>query len=226
MKIVVSNPKSHEERGRVEAKVKILRNMLEKLNVKTDHGMTAIQWETLFAKISNMIDDLPIAKCSSSNVSDKGWDIITPNRLKLGRNNNRSLEGWIDLPKGSGSETLLRRNQEIQKVWYQMLLNKIHHLIPRPSKWSKTDPITIGDICLFTFNENPGFKDTWKIGRVSAIPKKNQVVISYPGNNPPKGLPNLKSITRNPRNISIISAAGDIDLNSRDYYEKIQRGLK
>ena len=112
MQIVVSNAKSHEERGRVEAKVKVLRNMLEKLCVDTDKAMTAIQWETLFAKISNMVDDLPMARSSTSNVKDLRWDNITPNRLKLGRNNNRSLEGWITL-EGAGIEDLLKRNQEI-----------------------------------------------------------------------------------------------------------------
>ena len=223
MKIIVSNPKSHEERGRVEARVKILRVMLEKLTVKTDHGMTALQWETLFSKISNMINDLPIAKSSTSNVSDLGWDIITPNRLQLGRNNNRSLEGWIDLSKGVGSEALLRRNQEIQKLWYQMFLDKIHHLIPRPSKWTKTDPINIGDICLFTFNENPGLnKDTWKIGKVKDKPKENSILISYPGKLSTNGLYEMKVITRSPRNISIISATNEIDLNSREYFNRIR----
>ena len=132
LKIVVSNAKSHEERGRVEAKVKLLRSMLDKLTISDHSSMTALQWETLFAKISNMLDDLPLAKCTNSNLTDPTWDIITANRLKLGRNNNRSLEGYISLPKGVGPDSLLKRNQEIQKVWYQMLIDRIHHLIPRP----------------------------------------------------------------------------------------------
>ena len=223
MKVITSNAKSHEERGRVEAKVKTLRTMLEKLSVKTNTVMTAIQWETMFAKISSMIDDIPMAKCNSSNVNDPGWEIITANRLKLGRNNNRSLEGWIDLSKGSGSTALLRKNQEIQKVWYQLMMDKIHHLIPRPAKWNKTDVISIGDICLFTYTENAAMgKDVWKLGRVDAIPSPNKVVIKFPGNTETNGTYNLKKITRCPRNISIISAAGEVDLNSRKFYEQLK----
>ena len=222
LKIVVSTAKSHEERGRVEAKVKILRNMLEKLSVSSDTSMTSLQWETLFAKISSMIDDVPLAKCANSNVNDPGWDIITANRLKLGRNNNRSLEGWIDLSKGAGAIALLRRNQELQKVWYQMLIDKIHHLIPRPSKWNKTDKINVGDIVLFIYTENAAMgKDVWKLGRVESIPSKSKIVISFPGLVGSKGLPKLKTITRSPRNISIISAAGEVELNSRKYFEQI-----
>lgn len=220
LKIIVSNAKSHEERGRVEAKVKLLRSMLDKLTISNHSCMTALQWETLFAKISNMLDDLPLAKCTNSNLADPTWDIITANRLKLGRNNNRSLEGYISLPKGVGPDSLLKRNQEIQKVWYQMLIDRIHHLIPRPAKWSKTDDVNVGDICLFIYNENPGMgKYVWKIGKVTDTSKENSVIISYPGPPTAKGKPTTRSLSRCPRTISIISAAGDIDLNSRKFYE-------
>ena len=222
MRIIVSNAKSHEERGRVEAKVKILREMMEKLSVSPQSPMTAIQWETLFAKIGNMIDDVPLAKCTNSNLADPGWDVITANRLKLGRNNNRSLEGSVSLPRGVGADTLLKRNQDIQRVWYQMLIDRIHHLIPRPAKWKKTDEVRVDDICLFIYSENSAMKkDIWKLGRITEIPKKNKVIIKFPGNPTNKGLPTSKYLARCPRDISIISAAGDIELNSRKFYNEL-----
>ena len=225
LKVVVSTAKSHEERGRVEAKVKVLRSMLEKLSIKSDTVMTSTQWETLFSKISSTINDLPIAKCSNSNAVDPGWDIITPNRLLLGRNNNRSLEGWINIEKGAGSEALLRKNQEIQKIWYQMFIDKIHHLIPRPSKWTKTDKVNIGDICLFTHTENIAMgQGGWMIGKITAIQSKNRIEVSFPTGTSPKGmkLPKLKQITRSPRNISIIISSDEFDLNSKKYFNKIR----
>ena len=222
MRIIVSNAKSHEERGRVEAKVKILREMMEKLSVSPQSPMTAIQWETLFAKIGNMIDDVPLAKCTNSNLADPGWDVITANRLKLGRNNNRSLEGSVSLPRGVGADTLLKRNQDIQRVWYQMLIDRIHHLIPRPAKWKKTDEVRVDDICLFIYSENSAMKkDVWKLGRITEIPKKNKVIIKFPGNPTNKGLPTSKYLARCPRDISIISAAGDVELNSRKFYNEL-----
>ena len=217
LKIIVSNAKSHEERGRVEAKVKILRDMLDKLAINTQSPMTGLQWETLFSKISNTVDNLPIAKCTNSNLTDPVWDIITANRLKLGRNNNRSLEGFIALPTGVGPDTLLKRNQQIQKVWYQLFMDRIHHLIPRPKKWSKTDDVNVGDICLFIYLDNTAIgNNTWKIGRVIDIIKKNKILIEYPATPTTK-----RTVTRCPRDISIISAAGDVDLNSRKFYEQI-----
>ena len=199
MQVEVSTPKSHEARGRAEAKVKILRQMLEKLSVNKETCMTAIQWETLFSRISSQIDDIPIAKCNSSNVFDPGWDLITPNRLKLGRNNNRSLESPMNLIKGSGPTALLQRNREIQKFWYQMFIDRIHHLIPRPAKWKDTDIINIGDVCLFIHTENANMgSHGWKIGRIVSIPNKNKVVIEYASNilSGKHKLPKLTTVTR------------------------------
>ena len=225
LKVEVSNAKSHEERGRVEAKVKILRSMLDKLSVSTNSAMTAIQWETLFARISSMMDDVPIAKCSNSNVNDPKWDIITANRLKLGRNNNRSLEGWFDLEKGSGPDALLRRNQDLQKVWYQTFIDSIHHLIPRPAKWSKSDPLNVGDVVVFTYTENAMGKsrDVWKLGKIEKIVKKNKVEITYPGPMDSKGRSKKKTLVRCPRNISVVFAVGEIELNSRKYFESLKQ---
>ena len=76
----------HNVNGRVERKIKSIRESIEK-SVHNER-LSIIQWETLGATISNSINDLPIAKGNMSSVPElKYLDLITPNRLKLGRNN-------------------------------------------------------------------------------------------------------------------------------------------
>ena len=58
----LSNPKSHQERVRIEARVRIMRRMLEKVQANTDTPLTCLQWETLFSKILVMINDLQLAR--------------------------------------------------------------------------------------------------------------------------------------------------------------------
>ena len=102
---------------------------------------------------------------------------------------------------------------------------RIHHLIPRPNKWTKDDKIQVGDICLFMYNEAPGVgKDYWKLGRITDIPKPNKVIIAFPNMNSKlkkTELPAMKTITRCPRDISIIHAADEIDMNTREYLENL-----
>ena len=93
IKIIISNAKAHSERGRGERRIRVLQETMEKLGVDSSSPMTCLQWDTLFSRISNTIDNLPIAKESNSNETALGYEIITHNRLKLGCNNYRSLEG-------------------------------------------------------------------------------------------------------------------------------------
>ena len=54
--------------------------------------LTILQWETICAEVSNSINDLPIA--IGSIVSElENVDLLTPNRLRLWRNNERSPVG-------------------------------------------------------------------------------------------------------------------------------------
>ena len=217
MDIRVSNAKSHEERGRIESRVKIMRGMLDKLALNSAHSFTYLQWETIFAKISSEMNDLPIAKPSNSSHNDELWNVITPNRLLLGRNNNRNLKHWISLSKGSDSETLLRKNQEIMRSWYAIFLDRIHYLIPRPRKWQQTDTVAIGDIVLFMFNETPGSKsDNWKLGIVKDIPKKNSLTLEYIS-----GKSSKKTLNRCPRDVSVIASAKDLPMNSEGYFKNL-----
>ena len=93
IQIVVSTAKAHSERGRVERKIRSLRESLKKMVINSSYPQTVLQWETLFSKIANTIDNLPNPIGNTSNSSNLGYEIITSNRLKLGRNNYRALEG-------------------------------------------------------------------------------------------------------------------------------------
>ena len=57
---------------------------LEKMGVNAKHALPVLQWETLFSKIANTVDNLPITKGDTSNNTNLGYEIITLNRLKLG----------------------------------------------------------------------------------------------------------------------------------------------
>ena len=62
IQVVVSTAKAHSKRGRIERKIRSLRESLEKMGVSTNHPQTVLQLETLFAKIAKTVDILPVAK--------------------------------------------------------------------------------------------------------------------------------------------------------------------
>ena len=108
---------------------------LEKIGVNTNHPQTVLQWEALSAKIANIVNKLPRAKEDTSNSFNLGYEIITPNRLKLGRNNYRSLEGsGIKLDMASNLIPLLERNRELYCKWFGIFIKNIHMLDLRLNK--------------------------------------------------------------------------------------------
>ena len=217
LEVLVSTPKAHEERGRVEAKVKALRSMMQRLAVSDNAVQTSLQWETLFYKISSMLNDLPIAKSGTSNATDLGWNILTPNRLLLGRNYNRSLEGSVKIEHTANLDVLLKRNDKILQVWYGMFMERLHHLIPRPRKWVKDDPIKEGDIVIFVMTENPSLnKDVWRLGRVQKVMKPNQIQIRFPYKFLENGKSLMKTLVRSPRDISVICEVDELSVYNKD----------
>ena len=121
------------------------------MSVNSNHPQTVLQWETLFSKIANTVDNLPMAKGNTSDATNLGYEIITPNRLKLGRNNFRSLEGWgLSLTWQGISQLCL--NETESSIVNKIFIDNIHMLDLRPNKWLKNSRLPVlDDIVLFVF---------------------------------------------------------------------------
>ena len=224
IRLQVSNTKSHEERGRVERKIRTVRETLEKIGIKTSSPKTPLQWDCIFAKIANTLDDLPMARGDSSNVSNLGFEIITPNRLKLGRNNNRSLEGsGFKFEKSQKFSRILECNRETYQVWFQLFIDNIHNLAMRPNKWAVNSRMPIvEDIVLFVFTDAGYSKEnvSWKFGRVVEVTARN-VKITYLSKSSKSGKPIMHQLDRNPRDVSILFSVGDFSINTQDHFNHV-----
>ena len=126
-----------------------------------------------------------------------GWEIITPNRLKIGRNNYRQLEGPIKLDNCPQSQ--LERNRLLTSKWYEIFIERLHLLIPPPAKEHDKQP-EVGDVVLFVFTD-PNAKKlwVWKLGVIEEKMSRSSYKIRYAG---PDG--KLKYVQRAAGQISII----------------------
>ena len=224
--ISLSTPKAHEERGRVENKVKQLRNALKQLSVDTLTPLPALQWETVFSKVANHLDNIPIAKGNNSNNSDLGFDILTPNRLKLGKNNYRSLDGSMDITNRVLPSDILDRNRKITATFLQILVDRIHYFNHRPKKWlySSEIPPKVDDIVLFIMEDGKVSADNdWKIGRIVEVHHR-KVRVMYPAKKSPDHIISWKFLNRNWRDVSILVAENELYMNSTDFFDSIKAG--
>ena len=219
IRVYVSTPKSHEERGRVENRVKLFKEMLEKHQLELYFSFTPLQWETVFAKMSNILDDMPIAKGNCSNVAELGFDVITPNKLKLGRNNYRSVHIDGRLADPALPSQLLDQNREIMSLFFQTLIDRLHFLQFKPKKWSNTDSRLpkVDDTVLFKFNESNSHLD-WKLGIIVEV-EDRKAKIMYNAKANIDAVPTKMYVHRCFRDIVILFSEKEIFVNSKQYFQ-------
>ena len=162
----------HNMHGIVERKIQEVKKPIEKTML--NERFSVIQWETCTAEIANRINDLPLAL--GNIVSDfETMDLITPNRLKLGRNNDRSPSGCINIT--SDSKKILETNQNIFNAWFEnWLLPQVPNTMHQP-KWCRTEyDLKEGDVVLF-LKQDSLLSKTYQYGMVVSVQQSSDDVI-------------------------------------------------
>ena len=155
---------NHNMTGKVERKIREVRESIR----KSFHNrrLSVLQWETVGAEVANTINDMPLAL--GNVVSDlENMDIITPNRLRLGRNNNRSPVGPMCVT--SDPSKFFTENNDIFNCWFECWLTAhVPNLMHCP-KWFNTDfHMKVGDVVLFLKKEGL-LNETYQFGIIESV---------------------------------------------------------
>ena len=155
---------AHYVHGKVERKIQEVKKSVD-IHVR-NQKLNALQWETLMHQISNSINNVPIGLKNTTR-SLENLDLITPNRLILGRNNERSPNAPLIIC--DDHKRMIETNANIFRAWFKAwLISVVPSLIERP-KWHHTgDEVNVGDIILFLKNEKE-YDEQYQYGRVSAV---------------------------------------------------------
>ena len=116
-------------------------------------------------------------------------EIVTPNRLLLGRNNQRSPTFVAEFETGLQQyDERLLRNSTINHTWYELLLKMVPDLVFRPKWFDNTiHKPQVGDYVFFRHNESTMGPEhhVWRIGLVIRI-KKSECSTTSESQNPIK----------------------------------------
>ena len=128
--------------------------------------LSIIQWETVASEIANTINDLPLAL--GNLVSDfEEMDLITPNRLRMGRNNNRSPVGPLFVVNDPSK--FFVENTKIFNAWFETWLTSHVPKLMKQPKWFRTEyDIKVGDVVLFLKKEGL-LNSTYQYGMVKSV---------------------------------------------------------
>ena len=173
----------HNFHGRVERKIRTVRESLSKS--VHNASLSVIEWETLCAEIGNSVNNLPVV-IGNETQDLENLDLITPNRLRLGRNNSRSPIGVVEV--SDKIDRILQLHSDIFDSWWEAwLTSAVPKLVAQP-KWFKNDEdIKVGDVVLFKRTEG-SLAGEYKYGMVDEVHlgadnRIRSVVIRYKNSN-------------------------------------------
>ena len=210
-----STPHAHQEHGRVEAKVKVLKEFLMRSG-ELGKRHSYLEWETIGCHISSMINSLPI--CSNSDDSGGAYgelNLITPNLFILGRNNSRSPEKFVNFESNPGKalKVLAETNQQI----FDLLGSYICRFIPG-KKYTDISPPQLNDIVLVLMKEAQRSRNTlYKFGRVVQLcvdGRQSKVQVEY--QNATESV--RRNVIRSIQNLVLILGVNDISFNTYEHH--------
>ena len=153
---------AHYMHGKVERKIKDVKITFSRH--LQNHRLSIIQWETLGCQVANTLNNLPIA---IGNVARdlEHLDLITPNRLLMGRNNSRCPSEKMIITQNLGK--IIEQNDKIFEVWFRAWLTScVPNLMIHP-KWFKSDSYPqVGDVILFLKSDKE-FQKLYQYGMIT-----------------------------------------------------------
>ena len=107
---------AHYMHGKVERKIQQVK---KSITINMDNNrLSVLQWESLMSQVANGINNLPLGIGNKVECLED-LDIITPNRLLLGRNNNRCPSGPLSAQESF--KRILETNEEIYNTWFRRI---------------------------------------------------------------------------------------------------------
>ena len=155
---------AHYVHGKVERKIRSIRESLEKeLN---NQRLSLLQWETLGKQIANSLNNLPLG-LGNKSADLENLDLLTPNRLLLGRNNNRAPTAPLVLSRDV--RKIVQQNEEVFTGWFNSwLISYVPTLVESP-KWFKNDRnMAEGDVVMFSKSEKE-FENLYQYGIITSV---------------------------------------------------------
>ena len=159
----------HNYNGICERKIKSVQEAFEKIGLKKLR-MHATGLQTFCKLVENQLNNTPLGySYGRDSLNNPILKIITPNVMKIGRLNSRSLTGPLKFP--NGPKDYIKKVEDTYEAFYQ-IWNKvmIPRMIPQPKWFQNSKDLKPDDVVFFKKIEND-LSSSWTVGQVEDVIK-------------------------------------------------------
>ena len=124
--------------------------------------------QTLLKLVENQLNNLPLGYTYGRDQDNSPLlRMISPNMCRVGRNNERALDGPMRLPRGGGE--LLKEVQKLYNAWFRIWnASYVPKLLYQPKWWKQESHLKEGDIVMFQKRESE-LDESWSLGTVDQL---------------------------------------------------------
>ena len=158
----------HNEHGQVERKIRSVQESLTEAGIKSKR-LHATGLQTLLKLVENQLNNLPIGFSFGRDQDNTSLlKLISPNMLRVGRINERALDGPMRLPAGSGE--LLKEVEKIYTSWFRIWnVSHVPKLFHQPKWWKPERDLKEGNVVLFQKETGKEMDNRWSLGRIDQL---------------------------------------------------------
>ena len=157
----------HDRHGHVERIIRSVQESFDDTGMKTKI-LHATGLQTICKLVESQYNNLPLGyHYGRSADNSKLLKIITPNFLRVGRSNKRSLDGPIKLP--ANRMEILARVDETYQAWFRIWRDTFVPKLMFQQKWFNSDKeLKEGDLVYFRKKESK-LDGKWIIGMIQSV---------------------------------------------------------
>ena len=166
---------AHNFHGLVERKIRTVQEAFKKIDLD-NMRIHSTGLQTLAKLVENAQNNLPLGFSFGRDATNTDLlKILTPNMLRLGRLNSRSLAGPIKLPKGPKGmmDRVAKLYDAFFRIWNVCMVPR---LIPSPKWFKNSKEIEVDDVVWFQKVDND-ISSKWTVGQIESIIRSKDGVV-------------------------------------------------
>ena len=158
----------HERQGLVERRIATVQSSLKEMGLD-QMRIHAMGLQTMCKVVENTLNNLPYGYTQArSDTNQSLYKLISPNLLRHGRNNNRSIAGPVRL--STDNNKMMKDVQKRTEAWFKIFKDSCVPRLVLQQKWYRTvKDLAVGDLVFFRKTESELGDGDWTVGMVEQV---------------------------------------------------------
>ena len=160
-------PQGHYQHGRIERRIKMLQESLERSEIRLTASATATGWQTIAKVIENEVNSIPLGYLHHQGSQNPLMRVLCPSLLKNGTYSDRAPKGIFTIPDSAADMTA--NIVTIYNMWFKLWNTTYLPLVMDRPKWHvEGENLQINDLVYFKLSDSKLSAD-WKVGKVEHV---------------------------------------------------------